>query len=409
MGKFDHYFLMEKDEDVIEYFIEKMPDYFASDAILTCKEIGDGNLNYVFRILDEKTGKSIIIKHSGVETRARSGRILDIDRNRIEAEILLLEEKLAPGYVPHIYLHDSVMCCTIMEDLKAYTIMRTSLLNYEVYPQFADWITTFMAEILLPTSDVAMDHKEKKAIVKKYINPDLCQITEQLVYSDSVGNFPGKNYVPEKISDFIDKEIYQDMKLRLEAAKMKFDFMEHAQVLLHGDLHSGSIFIKKDGIKVFDPEFAFYGPSGYDLGNVIAHLIFALAHSQAENKDDESRATFYEWIITSVCDVVDLFKQKFVSVYDKCVTDCMAKTEGFREYYLDELLSSAAGVAGLELIRRITGVAKVKDITSITDTDKQAAAEKALVHIAKYFIFYRNNMKNGADYVSVVKKYMEVL
>ena len=75
----------------------------------------------------------------------------------------------------------------------------------------------------------------------------------------------------------------------------------------------------------------------------------------------------------------------------------------------EHLFSSAAGVAGLELIRRITGVAKVKDITSITDTDKQAAAEKALVHIAKYFIFYRNNMKNGADYVSVVKKYMEVL
>ena len=50
--------------------------------------------------------------------------------------------------------------------------------------------------------------------------------------------------------------------------------MTHAQALIHGDLHTGSIFIKEDSTKVIDAEFAFYGPIGYDVGNVIAKISF---------------------------------------------------------------------------------------------------------------------------------------
>ena len=40
----------------------------------------------------------------------------------------------------------------------------------------------------------------------------------------------------------------------LEVAKLKFDFMTHAQALIHGDLHTGSIFIKEDSTKVIDAD-----------------------------------------------------------------------------------------------------------------------------------------------------------
>ena len=38
-----------------------------------------------------------------------------------------------------------------------------------------------MVNTLLLSSDVVMDHKEKKELVKKFISPDLCDITEKLV------------------------------------------------------------------------------------------------------------------------------------------------------------------------------------------------------------------------------------
>lgn len=399
MGKFDSYFLMDE-QDALDYVREKY-DFFEEGAKLSCKEIGDGNLNYVFRIRDEGTGKSIILKHSGIETRARSGRLVDVDRNRIEAEILIRQGEMAKGFVPEVYGYDPVMCCCAMEDLKDYEIMRTALLSYRSFPLFADQITTYMVNILLPTTDVAMDHKEKKKLVKQYINPDLCQITEQLVYTESLGNFSGKNYVLDEIRDYVEEEIYQDMALRLEGAKLKFEFMNHAQALIHGDLHSGSIFINEDSTKVFDPEFSFYGPMGYDVGNVIAHLLFAGYHAWAELEAGEQRDEFLSWIHDAVRDTVDLFKEKFLVKFDEIVTDELAKTPGFKEYYLAGVLKDTAATAGIEMVRRVVGVAKVKDITSITDEGKRAEAERRILSVAKTLILERDRIRTGADYTGL--------
>ena len=52
MSKFDTYFLM-KTEDAIEYAKVKVPQMDWDEATMSCKEIGDGNLNYIFKVKDE--------------------------------------------------------------------------------------------------------------------------------------------------------------------------------------------------------------------------------------------------------------------------------------------------------------------------------------------------------------------
>ena len=42
--------------------------------------------------------------------------------------------------------------------------------------------------------------------------------------------------------------------------------MTNAQALIHGDLHTGSVFVKGDSTKVIDPEFAFMGLWDMTLG-----------------------------------------------------------------------------------------------------------------------------------------------
>ena len=95
-------------EDVVLYAKENL-HIFNEDADLQAKEIGDGNINYVFKVWDTKTNESIIIKQADTVLRS-SGRPLDVDRNRIEAEILMLQGKLAPQYVPKVYKYDPIMC-----------------------------------------------------------------------------------------------------------------------------------------------------------------------------------------------------------------------------------------------------------------------------------------------------------
>lgn len=402
MSRFETYFLM-KTEDIEAYVQEKLA-FFPADATIDCKEIGDGNLNYVFRLVDTKTGKSVIIKQAGEVTRISADMKLSTDRGRIEANILKIQGQYAPGLVPEVYLYDEVMCAMIMEDMIGHTMMRKGLINHEIYPKFAEDITTFLVNTLLLSTDIVMGHKEKKENVKSFINPDLCEISEDLVYSEPFVDYNNRNNVFTPIADFVKKELYEDKALRLEAAKLKFEFLNNAQALIHGDLHTGSIFINQEHIYVFDPEFAFYGPMGYDIGNVIANMFFAWCNGDATIEDEHKKAEFCGWILNAIEEIVDKFIAKFKVCYKENVTDTMAKTEGFLEWYLGTVLSDTAAVAGLESIRRTVGMANVKDITSIPDLYKRARAEKIVITLAKKYIMNRDSFLSGADYRKAIEE-----
>lgn len=401
-GRFCRHFKMEEN-DAIEFVQEKM-EYFDQDAQLVCKEIGDGNINYVFRVEDSYSGKSVILKHADVQVRS-SGSLVSTDRNRIEVELLELQGELAPGLVPKVYLYDPVMCCMVMEDLKDYGNMRYELIAHHIFPEFASEMTTFLAETLIRTTDHVMTPHEKKHLVKKYVNPDLCKVTEDLVYTDPYTDARGRNRLNPINEDFFKVELYQDLNLRLEAAKLKEQFQTNSQSLLHGDLHTGSIFINKDAVKVLDPEFAFYGPMGYDVGNVAANLIFAWVNAEVTMKDGEEKKLFMEWLEVTIRDLIDLFYQKAITILKEVSADPISKTPGYFEWYMRKVLEDTAGVAGLELNRRIVGSAKVKDIAGIENPEDRALAERICVLIAKCLIMKREQEnQNGSRYVDLIKE-----
>lgn len=402
MSRFDKYFLM-KEKDVFEYVQAKI-QYFDKNATPVCKEIGDGNLNYVFRVLDEKTGKSIVVKQAGNTLRISDEMKLNVDRGKIEAQILGIQGQLSPGLVPKVYLYDEVMCAIIMEDMIGHEMMRTGLIKHHTYPLFADQISTFLVNSLLPTTDIALNHQDKKELVKTFINPELCEITEDLVFSEPYLDYNNRNVVFEPNKAFVTKEIYGDKALHLEVAKLKFEFMNNAQALIHGDLHTGSVFINEEHTFVFDSEFAFYGPIGYDIGNILANMFFAWCNGDAACTCAAEKEHFCGWCLRTIKDIVDKFIEKYNMMYDRCVKDPMAKTEGFKEYYLAEILKNTAGTTGLELIRRIVGMAKVKDITSIEDEAKRARAERMCLLLAKDCIMNRASFAAGDDYLKAILK-----
>ncbi|MDR2661759.1 MAG: S-methyl-5-thioribose kinase [Treponema sp.] len=397
MAGFDKYFLM-KEADIPGY-VRSQLDYFAKDSKITVKEIGDGNLNYVFRAQEEGTGKSIIVKQAGEQLRISAEMRVSTDRNRIESEILIIQDKYAPGLVPKIFKYDTVMCACLMEDLSDHRLMRYALMEHQTFPRFAGDITTYMVNTLLNTTDAVMEHKAKKALVKSFINPELCEITEDLVYTEPYNDAKGRNLVIPENLEFVKKELYGDTALHLEIAKLKFDFMNNAQALLHGDLHTGSIFVKPGSTKIFDPEFAFFGPMGYDIGNVIANLFFAW-----DNGDAAGNGAFCDWTLKTAEEVIDMFREKFLLEYEKKVTDLMAKTRGFAEYYLDTIIADTAAGTGTELVRRTVGMAQVKDVTTIADRAKRIRAERINILCAKDLIMNRSRVKTGADFIAAFKK-----
>ncbi|CAM4273669.1 S-methyl-5-thioribose kinase [Paenibacillus alkaliterrae] len=363
--------------------------FFPAGAALQCREIGDGNLNLVFHITDPASGKSLIMKQALPYAKVvGESWPLTLDRARIESEKLILEGELAPGLVPVVYKFDAELSLTIMEDLSDHVIMRQGLIAGTRYPKFADDISTFIARTLFFTSDLGMNQQDKKNRVKSFINPELCKITEDLIFDDPYTNSPNNSFDPA-IRDAAEA-LWQDNELHLEVAILREKFLTNAQALLHGDLHTGSVFVTPASTKVIDPEFAYYGPIGFDIGAVIANLFLNFAGQEHWSADQRQRNDFRRYLTDTVRDVWNLFDKKFRALWDEYGLDRIASTTpGYKDYYMNRLLQDAIGFAGCKIVRRIVGLAHVIDIDRIPDAAVREKAQRLALTIGTSLI--RNN------------------
>lgn len=391
MNKYSSHFLMNV-EEAKNYSKEKVK-FFDDDEKLQGIEIGDGNINYVFKIWNEESGKSLIIKQADKLLRS-SGRPLDINRSRIEAEILKIQKNLAKDFIPEIYDYDEIMCAIAMEDISEYKNLRKELMEGKTFKSLSENLSQFLADTLLPTTDLVIDRAEKKSRVIRFTNTELCDISEDLVFTEPYYNYKNRNIIIDENKEFVEDNLYNNEKLKAQVGILRDNFMNHAQALIHGDLHSGSIFVNEKGMKVIDPEFAFYGPMGYDIGNVIGNLFFSWAnkyYGDMENKE------FLKWIESTIKDTFDFTKEKISSKYYSIVEFELYNNDYFKEKYLKEIFADSLGYAGTEIIRRVVGDSKVIEITSVDDNDIRVPMERALIKMGISLIMNRYDISYGRE------------
>lgn len=402
MLRFNEYFLMEE-KDVLLY-VKKKLKYFKADDNITCKEIGDGNINYVYRISNGE--KSIILKQAGVHTRSNSsGRVLDVNRNRREAEVLSYYGDILPDLAPEVICIDKVMKLFVMEDLKDYIPLRDALIKGHIYHHLQEQITDFLVESTLSTADFFIDSFIKKDNAVKYVNKELCKISEELVFREPFFNVLNENSFSASLNDFVKTNLYDNKHIQLEAAKLKCEFMNHSQALIHGDLHTGSIFVKDDCMKIMDCEFAFYGPIGYDVGTIVANFIFAYIYHLVITNDKNYTSFLYKVID----DIIKLFKDKFITKFIHESIDVSVQNDGFIEFYLLEVLKTSYGICGLEILRRTTGCAKVKEIESVTDEDTRKKMEYILLNLGIECIMYRDKLSEEDKFMKFIDNVIQNL
>jgi S-methyl-5-thioribose kinase len=385
--KYQEHFLLDCDE-VLSYVKEKK--LFSENSDLIAKEIGDGNINYIFKVEDKINGKSIVLKQADKLLRS-SGRPLDLSRSKIEANILKIENDLAPNFVPKVYLYDEIMCVLAMEDISEYKNLRTELLAGKIFPNLANNISEFLSKTLLLTTDLFMNKFEKKKNVKEFINPELCDISECLVFTEPYNNNKNRNIITHGNEEFVEKVLYENEDLHFAILKLREKFMNYSQSLIHGDLHSGSIFINEKGIKIIDPEFSFYGPMAYDVGNVIGNLYFPLYRAKFFMEENEKKEKFINWLEKCIFDIPNLFSEKCKLLWEKYSNDKLLKNKKFRDYYIENILKDSLAYAGTEIIRRTVGDAKVLGLTSLESSEKKLQFERELINQAILMIINNIN------------------
>ena len=61
--------------------------------------------------------------------------------------------------------------------------------------------------------------------------------------------------------------------------------------------------------KVIDPEFAFYGPMGFDLGMNIANYLMTFLSQPAHRNNPNEMKSFQRWILKVIEETVNAFEE----------------------------------------------------------------------------------------------------
>lgn len=357
-------------------------------------EVGDGNLNLVFIVKGARGG--IAVKQALPYVRlVGESWPLPLSRAHYEYLALTRQAELAPGLVPAVLHHNDRLALTVMELLEPHIIMRKGLVAGTQYPRFVDDITTFMARTLFFTSDLALSAAEKKEGIAAFAgNHALCKITEDLIFTDPY-RIAEQNRWTAPYLDGVAAALREDLELHVAISRLKLKFMASPEALIHGDLHTGSIMVTESQTRVIDPEFAFYGPMGFDVGAVLANLLMAYFASAGHERAPGERQAFEGWVLETVEQVWSEFARKFFDVWrggaagDAYPASLFAGEQGAarleaeRHAYVQRLFADTVGFAAAKIIRRIFGLAHNIDFELIEDPRRRATSEARAVRLAR--------------------------
>jgi len=383
------------------------------------KEVGDGNLNLVFFVQSRENPEHTLVVKQALPYLRVVGEDWPLTRDRViyETEALKLHNKYAPGLAPQVYDHDYEMSTLMMENLNRHEIMRKPLVRRVKFPNFADHISTFLANTLFYTSDLYLKGEEKKALVERFMNPHLRKLQEDFVYTNPFKESPENNWNP--LVDDLVQEVRRDGDLKQRVAWLKEGYMNHAQSLIHADLHTGSIMLNQEETRVIDPEFAFVGPAGYDVAAVLQNLMLSYASHYAHTPDAAERADYQAWLLETMKQIWEQFAQKFEQVWvehaegDLMPADYWDYPGGeedfaaFRKDYLAGIFRDMVGIAGTKALRRMMGIVSVWDISSIEDPEKRAVAERYAINVGRRWIKEMDGIENIDQFLGVMREEAE--
>ncbi|GMN37763.1 hypothetical protein TIFTF001_007082 [Ficus carica] len=413
------------DEKSLVEYIKTVPSLSAKlgDNLdgLTIKEVGDGNLNFVYIVIG--SSGSFVIKQALPYIRS-IGESWPITKERAYFEAVALKEygRWCPDNVPEVYHFDRTMSLIGMRYLEPpHIILRKGLIAGVEYPLLAEHISEYMAKTLFHTSLLyrsTTDHKKAGiaffAVAEFCGNVELCRHTGQVVFSDPYRISPHNRWTFPHL-DHDAEAVRNDNALKVEIAELKSKFVERTQALIHGDLHTGSAMVTQESTQVIDPEFAFYGPIGFDVGAFLGNLILAYFAQDGHANANNDRKKYKEWILSTIEDTWNLFHKKFIALWDKhkdgsgeaylpAIYNNPELQHLIQKKYFEDLFYDTLGFGAAKMIRRIVGVAHVEDFESITDAAKRASCERRALELAKLLLKERRKFQDIAEIVSTIRQ-----
>lgn len=371
------------------------------------REIGDGNLNLVFVV--EGPRGALIVKQALPYVRVvGEGWPLSLDRATFEFHALTRLGARDPGRMPRVLAFDERQALIVMEHLAPHLILRRGLIAGECYGDLGRHLGQYLARTLFRGSDLHLAPAIRKADTALFCaNVELTGITEDLVFTDPFRVHPRNRHTPG-----LEREaagVRADRALKLAACEMKARFATRSETLLHGDLHTGSVMATATDTRMIDPEFALYGPMGFDVGTLLGNLFLAFFAQPGLPAGRVDRVAYGESILDLAATVWASFTAEFSALWRSERTGLLGGRELFEDQgdprgaelalkaRLAEVWVDTLGFAGIEMHRRILGLAHAAELEAVADEAVRAACERRALAAGRALAVGRAGFAHMAD------------
>ena len=165
---------------------------------------------------------------------------------------------------------------------------------------------------------------------------------------------------------------------------------------------------------MIDPEFAFYGPIGFDLGAFFGNLLLNWFAQPGHATAQDDRSAQRAWILDQAQVFWETFRSRFLALWsgqakgDAFPAALFASPEDAailavaRGEYLDSLFADMVGFAACKMIRRILGFAHVIDFDAIHDPAVRAHCEAGALAMARLMLTQPEQFRSIADVLDAV-------
>ncbi len=378
-------------------------------------EVGDGNLNLVFIV--QGTDGSVCVKQALPYVRvAGAAWPMTLERAFFEASYYSAVAPFVGALIPRVHHYDRELYCIVMECLSPHVILRRGLIAGHRYPSAARDVGEYIARACFATSDFARPFEQKMDGIALFArNKPLVRITVDLVFCDPYRRSERNRHTAPQLDEIV-ADLRADGRLKVAAARFGHKFLNETQALVHGDLHSGSVMVTEGDTRVIDPEFAFYGPIGFDLGAFLGNLLLNWYSQPGHASREDDRLAHQKWLLEQARTFWESFRRRFLQLWaENAQGDAFPPSlfdrreeagtlESARNAFTDGLFADMLGFGACKMIRRIVGFAHVIDFDSIRDAGVRARCEASALAMARTLLTHPEQFHSIEDVIEAVPR-----
>ena len=239
------------------------------EKIMSTEKPGEGNMNFVRRVITDK--KSFIIKQGRPWVEKYPDIEAPVERLEVEAKYYqaIACDQFFSTYSPKLFVYNPGNLILIFEDLgegsdftfiykkskKIHEGQLTSLLSYISHLHNFEWNGQ---KNLFPSN------KALKQLNHEHI----------FIYPYMIENGFDLDTIQSGLQE-LSLPLKQDESLKEIIKEMGRKYLETGSVLIHGDYYPGSWLKVDNEIKVIDPEFAYFGYAEFDVAVMTAHFFMS--------------------------------------------------------------------------------------------------------------------------------------